>query len=147
MSKETMDKIKAAKEQIDKSIKEIKQRKQLKGKQLKGSNMWTEKKGLILRDGTSVDLKRLAEYLNVVEDERAARIELAKQTREKVGLQAKKTIAQFKLLALESEKKKADALTKHKERVARAKTHDDEVKVLLDSIGADLDKIEGVLKG
>ena len=111
------------------------------------SNMWTEKKGLILRDGTSVDLKRLAEYLNVVEDERAARIELAKQTREKVGLQAKKTIAQFKLLALESEKKKADALTKHKERVARAKTHDDEVKVLLDSIGADFDKIEGVLKG
>lgn len=111
------------------------------------SNMWTEKKGLILRDGTSVDLKRLAEYLNVVDDERAARIKLAAQTKEKMALQAKKTIAQFKIIAIEGEKKKADALAKHKERVTRAKTHDDEVKVLLDSIGADLDKIEGVLKG
>lgn len=108
--------------------------------------MWTEKKGLILRDGTAVDLKRLAEYLNVVEDERAARIKLAAQTKEKVELQAKKTILQFKIIHKEAEIKKRDALAKHKERVSRAKTHDDEVKVLLDMINADLDKIEGIVK-
>lgn len=89
--------------------------------------MWTENKGLILRDGIAVDLKRLAEYLNIIEDERAARKKLANETKEKMDLEAKKFIAEYKTIAMKTEKN-------------RTKTKD-----LLDMIEEDLNKISGVI--
>jgi hypothetical protein len=110
------------------------------------SKMWTEKKGIILKDGTSVDLKRLAEYLNIVEDERSARQRLAKETTERMELQAKKSMVQFKIIANDAEKKKTALLAIHKERKAKAKALDDEVKNLLNLIEDDFAKVAGIIK-